>query len=218
MEKYLKKNLKTAVLLFLFLIIICLVIELLYQWNKPMPFVEFISSSTKIEQEKPIKITMILRNIGGPASTETTAHGGIHVEVKDAIISKIVATTSKKTHGAVEMISGKQDGFTGFESAYLNQEKTGEIQFDIVPNTSQVIIDYRAWLPAKCSIFDRLLTMISMRKRYSDWKNSWRSENCITRNPNKETNDKNKRFCHIKVFAGHKDLQSYLCLEKTLSQ
>ena len=84
MEKFSKKSLKIISLIILIIAVVIVVIGLPFQWNKPKPQIILKTSSAKVEKGKAIKITMILKNIGGASLGQNTAHGGLHIEVKNA--------------------------------------------------------------------------------------------------------------------------------------
>jgi len=191
-----------------------------YIRNMPRPMVLFEPIATKIEKGRPAQVTMILKNTGGPQLREEKAFSGLHIEVKNASVSAIKSTSPGTPSGVtIKPNAHYTKDLYWFESWYrfLDADKSGRLQFTIIPQNNNVSITYRATIPGTCGILDRLWPMVTLRKGWSDWSNSWRSENCIIRLPASKSTDVNKIFCKVKVFAAHKNLQDFYCYEQKLT-
>ncbi len=207
---------KKTLLFFLGLVAIVMMAYFLIGKQRPKPEVFVESSFQQVVKGRPIKVSLLLKNIGGPVLTEKDSHGGLHVEVKGAAVTDIQAFSSSNKKGTVVNLNQESGDYRGFETAFTDPDKVGRLELTLMPANDQVSISYRAWLPSSCPIWDRISTMTILRKTYSNWQNSWRSESCIARFPDAQTKDETKTSCHIKVYAGHNNLQDYYCLEKIL--
>ncbi len=161
------------------------------------------------------KIAIKLENIGGPSLAEPFAFGGLHVEVENAEVRNISASSPFTDSQAVVKNFSRSGNVFFFETKYdyLDSNEFGWASFEIIPYAEPVLIYYRSWLPGICPDEKRREVLKDLLPGWSNLeKSGWRNEECIKRSP---PNDENKEnFCRIPVMAAHQTLQNFRCFSQ----
>lgn len=179
----------------------------------PLPTIAVSSSLENFGAGGAYKIEMKLANRGGDSFSDPVAFGGLHVEVENAEVENIVSWTDHGESQVVIKPDAQRENIYWFEvkCSGLKSAEAAYAWFKIIPKVGPVSIYYRGWLPAEPTFWQRLKTMINLAPEYRNWRNSWRSEDAIRRNP--ANDDVSREFCPVRVFAAHENLQDFRCFK-----
>jgi AMMECR1 domain-containing protein len=197
---------------FLFLLVLLLLIPITYA--KPIPKIS-IDYPTILKQNEWVTIQVNLENLGDDAQLS----GGVHIEVSGAEVQKPTSerfleawNTVPQNHEPLCETNGTKcyknltTETTWFEVLVkdLKNSENANLTFQIKPYSNTVKIKYRAWIP------DIYCQYRDTSKLRDDYKQYWRNDECIERDPS------SGEECDIKVYAAHYDKKPYNCYSKTI--
>lgn len=162
-----------------------------------------------VEVGRDTEVWMSLVNTGAASLRTEKAFCGLHVEVENARVVEVLASSPFTRAGESRIRS--EAGRDWFESTYTSLRKgaKGALRMRIVPTALPVRIHYRAWIPAfvpKRRRAEAVARLVSGYEKHG-W---WRHETFLRRLPRNE--DESASFCKIDVLAAHPEKQRYRCL------
>jgi hypothetical protein len=185
----------------------------LWAWRVPLPVAK-VSIMAKEANADFRKVEIKMTNVGGRTSALKKAFAGFHIAVENG---EILHTSPFSTGIGEPNLGTKLFSHWGnvnfFEVSYprLLEGDSAGVLLDIKKTAQKPIVIYwRAWLPKYyCSLWDRREGIKDLRAGWRNLAHGWRNEKCIVRIP--ANDDTKEDFCPTKVFAAHKELQSFRC-------